>query len=124
MTEQNSSNEERINPSKRQTSMRSAEFAVFTNDVFETVLGTRGDVAPLDVLRKYGLDVDLPPNLEAKVMPLLKATRDSSRVSSMRGGGACGACGACGLCAACGALNAASVGAAAAAVWAFLSIGD
>ena len=96
--------------------MSSMEFAVFFNELFAMASDPdRDKVSPLEVMEKYDIQIELPPSISARVMPLLQSTRAS--VPSVRAS-ECGACGACGACAACGGLNFGVPGAAAAAIWA------
>ena len=112
----------------RKNPMSAAEFAVFFNDVCSIATDPeRAEFSPLDVLKKHGLAVDLPPQAARNLMPILRDNKERA-LTRMRAGGRtlgwaeCGACGACGVCVACGGLDAGVPGAAAAAVWAIATV--
>jgi hypothetical protein len=99
--------------------MRGAAFAVFFNDLAAIATdAARSETTPMELLQRSGLDVDLPPDLDRRLRPLLTASRASI---GLRPGtvtaSSCGACGACGACALCGQINYGVPGAAAAAIW-------
>ena len=95
--------------------MKTAEYAVFFNDLYAIATDKgREPISPLDLLQVHGFDIDLPPKVAQRLMPMLKANRGSIGASE------CGACGVCGACALCGEINLGTPGAAAAAIWAIL----
>jgi hypothetical protein len=103
-------NGEQPAPAPGPGSMRSAAFAVFFNDLMSMATDpTREAVSPREVLRKHGLDLDLPPEVERQIGPLLSDSPGAIRAkvdpNKPRPKPKCGVCGVCGTCALCGEIN-------------------
>jgi len=97
----------------RKTPFTQDEFKAFFDDAAELAKGAKGPNSTLmQVLKKHGLEPQLPTMVAEKLLPMLNHPIGQMRSIPHN----CNWCGACSLCAFCGELNAASGGASSAAL--------